>query len=468
MKRNMSKTLLLLLLLQRLATGASAETPGEKPQPLFLTIVIDSGPASTQAWQQVKASACQAVDSLAPDDRVLILRAGNGEPSLHSDSLIQSPDLAGRQNLRQCIRDIRQVFPLSRADVAKAVATAFEHLGKHSEQYDCAVIVLSPGNLTDDQVRQVRRLSAAYRARGWSLALLVQPEARRELFVAASQGEFDVMLLDKVNLARWLEKARSRGSVEKEKPRERPDQDSPDQSNDVDPKPEPSPSIEEHGRPKPIKDPNSGQTKYVPPPGPPNIPPVPTPPPPPPPQPGPEPSEVRKTSWLPPILTNKYASSVAVACVLLALIALVVLLTKLNGKAYDLPDFDEYGMAATPQKLMCSVGDQQTDLGEEANVHTLVIGKGPTSAVLLPHDEELEDEHVKLFHRRHGYRIKNLAGQPLVVNGTAVNQGQKVDLLLPATIELTKKTRITLFREPVLAPEHDPQTTGETHEINDI
>ena len=472
MTRNVWKTLLLVLLLPPLASaGASAGTPAGTAQPLFLTIVVDSSPASTQTWQQLKASACQAVDNLAPNDRVVILRAGNGEPSLHSDSRIQSPDLAGRQNLRQCIRDIRQVFPLSRADLAKAVATAFEHLGKHSEQYNYAVIVFSTGNLTEDQVRQVRRLAAAYRVRGWSLALLVQPGARRELFVAASQGEFDVMFLDKVNLAQWLEKARRQAPVGTQKPPEPPSPSQPDQPpEDIRPKPEPLPIPGRRGRPEPTGEPNSGQTDYTPPPvpRPPDIPPVPTLPPPPPPRPEPEPSEGKQPSWLRSILKNEHTLWIAVAGAVMVLIVLVVLVRRVAGRREDLPDLDEYGTTGGPQKLMCSAEDQQYDLGEEDSIDTLVIGKGPASAVPLPDDEELEEEHVKVFHRRRGYQIKNLAGQPIVVSGTVVNQGQKVDLLLPATIELTKKSRITLFREPVLPPEHDTQVTGETHDINNM
>jgi hypothetical protein len=150
------------------------------------------------------------------------------------------------------------------------------------------------------------------------------------------------------------------------------------------------------------------------------------------------------------------------------LVVLVVLGTRLGSKGDDLPDLDEDGNAGTAQKLMCSAENQQYDLGEEDNIGTLVIGKGPASAVPLLDDEELEDEHAKVFRRRHGYKIKNLAQQPIVVNGMSVKKGQKVDLLLPATIELTQKSRITLFREPVSAPEPEMQTAGESHEPENI
>jgi hypothetical protein len=155
-----------------------------------------------------------------------------------------------------------------------------------------------------------------------------------------------------------------------------------------------------------------------------------------------------------------------VGCGVLGLIVLVVLVTKFGWRGHDLPDLDE--RAGAPQKLMCTAADQQYDLGEEDSIDTLVIGKGPTSAVPLVDDDELEDEHVKIFHRRHGYKIKNLAEQPVVVGGTVVKKGQKVDLLLPAPVELTKKSTITLFREPVLPPEHEVPPSGEDHETQNV
>lgn len=470
MKRNVSKTLLLVLVLQPFASAVAAGTPDGTAQPLFLTIVIDSSPTSEQTWQQLKSSACQAVDSLVQDDRILILRARDGEPSLHSDSLIQSPDIAGRQNLRQCIRDVRQVFFLSKSDVAKAVATAFEHLGKHATEYRRGVLVFSTGNLANDQVRQIRRLAAAYRVRGWSLALLVEQGARRELFVAASQGEFDVMFLDKVNIAQWLEKARDQPPVEAQKPPEPLYPGPPDQPEDIGPKPGPLPIPDGPGQSGTVGEPNSGKTAYVRPPIPipPDVPPFPTPPDPKPPSPTPAPPKAKKPSWLWSVVKNEYAPAVVVGGTIIGLIVLVVLAARSRRGGEGLPDIDEYGTVGTPQKLMCSAGDQQYDLGEEANIDTLVIGKGPASAVVLPDDEELEDEHVKIIRRRRSWQIKNLARQPIVVDGTTVKKSHKLDLFLPATIELTQQSRITLSREPVLAPEQEMQTTGETHETDDV
>jgi hypothetical protein len=484
MKRNVLKTLLLVLLLQPFASTVAAGTPDGTAQPLFLTIVIDSSPTSAQTWQQLKASACQAIDSLHQNDRVEILRARDGEPALHSDSIIQSPSISGRQNLRQCIRDIRQLFFLAKADVAKAVAAAFEHLGKHSGEYHCAVLVVSAGNLTDDQVRQIRRLASAYKIRGWSLAFLVQQGASRGIFLAASQSELDVMFLDKGNLPQWLEKARNQGPATSESKLESVRLGSVDQSKSIDPKPtlppiqpgplslpvSPSPAPREPEQPRSMGECDRGDTRYILPvyPVPPGRLPFPIPPDVKPPSPTPTPLKAKKPSWLWSVVKSRYTPFVAFGGGILALIVLVVLVAKLRRSGDGLPDLDEYGMAGTPQKLMCSTADQQYDLGEEDSINSLIIGKGPASAVSLPDDEELEDEHVKITRRRRGWRIKNLAEQPIVVDGTAVKKGRKLDLLLPATIELTQQSRITLSRAPVSALEHEMQTTGEAHETDDV
>jgi hypothetical protein len=152
----------------------------------------------------------------------------------------------------------------------------------------------------------------------------------------------------------------------------------------------------------------------------------------------------------------------------LGLVTLVTLVVKLRRSGDGLPDLDEYGSTGTPQRLMCSVGDQQYDLGEEDSINTLVVGKSPISAAPLSDDEELKDEHIKIIHRGRRWQIKNLAEQPVVVDGTTVSKGGKFDLLLLATIELTQRSRITLSRAPVLAPEPEMQTTGESHETDDV
>lgn len=188
------------------------------------------------------------------------------------------------------------------------------------------------------------------------------------------------------------------------------------------------------------------------------------------PLPSPAPSEKpEKQPWIRPLLKSTYLPIAATCVVILGLIILVTLVAHRRRSWEGWLDIDVDGAASTPQKLMGSAGDQEYDLGEEENIDTLIIGKSPASAIPLPDDDEhLQDEHIKIMRLRHGYRIKNLAEQPIVVDGTAVKRGSKLDLVLPATIDLTQQSRITLSRVPVLEPEHQMQTMGESHETDDI
>ena len=57
-------------------------------------------------------------------------------------------------------------------------------------------------------MRQIRNLAAAYKAKGWGICVTADRKAHADLFLAASQGEFQVMLLDRVNASSWLESVR--------------------------------------------------------------------------------------------------------------------------------------------------------------------------------------------------------------------------------------------------------------------
>jgi len=419
----------------------------------------------------MKAVACDTVDHLQEGDRILVLRARDGDPVLHTDAMVRPSPSPGRKNLHACIRSIRQGFFLSRADVAKAVAAAFDDLSKQPEGYRRCLLVVSAGNLSSYQMRQIRRLAAAYRFHGWPVGFLVRKNASRDLFLVASQGELDVMFLDDGDVPAWLDGIRHahvetegptpnvrdpQAETESAKPAEPPQAEKEEKLDE--PRPASSDpearSGSEDTPPDRIGDKGDPNRLHLPP----DVP-----------EPEPNPPESvpatpRKRSWLRALVAHEYAPAVGVGVVTVGLIVLVVLATRSSGRGGDLPALDESGEFATPHKLMCTAGEQEYDLGEEEHIHTLVIGNGVTSAVPLMDDEELEDEHVKIIHRRKGWQIKNLAEQPTVVDGTTVKKNGKTDLLPSATIELTPQTRITLARQAMTAPDEVTQTEGESYE----
>jgi len=475
MTRNLPKIMSLVVALASLVQADAVDVTETAPQRISLALVFDSSPTSGGTWRQMKAVACDAVDHLQEGDRILILRARDGDPVLHTDAIVRPSPAPGPKNLHACIRSIRQVFFLSKADVAKAVAAAFDDLSQQPESYRRCLLVVSAGHLSRSQVGQIRRLAGAYRFHGWPVGFLVREDASRDLFRAASQGEFDVMFLDAGDVPGWLDGMR-RPQAETERPTENgrePQEETepakpaeppqPEEKEKVD-EPRPAPAdVEPRVEPKEApsdrsngqRDPNrSGLSPDAPDPTPDPCDPV--------------PDTARKRSWLRSVLAYEYVLAIVVGGLVVGLVLLGVLATKAGGSPDGPGDFDEYGADDSAQKLLCSTGDQEYDLGEEEHIHTLVIGKGVTSAVPLMDDQELEDEHVEITRRRNGYRIKNRAEQPIVVDGTAVKKNGKLELMLPATIELTPQTRIMLSRAPVMAAEPTMPLTGEDHENDDI
>lgn len=186
-----------------------SDTPMHDSKPIFLVIVLDTSPTSAANWKQIKLLACRAIDYLQPAEKVAVLSARPaGKPSMHISCVIESPYISSRQNLSSCIADIGQAFFLFKADVAKAVEVAFNQLKEQSEKYACCLLVLSDGNLPDNQIDEIRRLAAAYKACNWPIYFTVTRDANRCLFVAGSQNELEVGLIYEANLAQWFEKVR--------------------------------------------------------------------------------------------------------------------------------------------------------------------------------------------------------------------------------------------------------------------
>jgi hypothetical protein len=97
-------------------------------------------------------------------------------------------------------------------------------------------------------------------------------------------------------------------------------------------------------------------------------------------------------------------------------------------------------------RLIALSNGERFDLGEGQSINNLIIGTNPGSPVPIV-DDEVEDEHFKISNRRGRFKIKNLSTKVLMVNGITLVKGQKHELLIPATIEVTKNVKISLFRE---------------------
>ena len=469
-------TVMGFLLCTVIGPAGPSDAPTHDSKPIFLVIVLDTSPTSAANWKQLKVLACQAVDYLQPAEKVAVLSAQPGKPSLHITCAIESPAISSRQNLRSCIADIGQAFFLFRSDVSRALAVAFNQLKEQSEKYACCLLVLSDGNLSDNQIHEIRRLAAAYKACNWPICFTATRDGNRNLFVAASQSELELAIIYEANLAQWLEKVRhsatlkSRGQYQpstptkltEAKPVESPQPPSIDQKPQAKAAEEPlslpqtaKPGLSQVKSPRDIVEamgePNATRPSYL-------LPVYPVPQeklslpehiefePPTKPQLPARPEGKPKSSS---IFKNKWISAVAIAGTTSGLILTVILLTLLVHGRNTPPEL-EIGDQAIDEKqqyhLTALSQEQHCDLGEEQTINTLFFGVDAGSAIPIV-DNQVESQHFKIYRSRGRFRIKNLAHEPILVNGTPLNKGQKQDLLLPATIQLSKNTKITLIRE---------------------
>lgn len=476
----MKKLISILLMCMVLVLGShakAANTPGNDAEKIFLSIVIDTSPTSASTWRQMKLLARQAINSLHPGDRLEVLSARPGRPVLHLSALIESANVPGYNSLYRCLTDINQAFFLFKADVARAVETAFDDLNQHSENYRCCLIVLSDGKLDNNQIRQIRRLATAYRSRKWLFLFTAIQDANRRLFTAGSQNELQVALIRQVNLPQWLEKVRP---IEVIVPAEEEIQ-RPAKSTDAPSKEAKEPLLpldKTTGLPD-IKGPNEPDVTrsdadtpqpgwFVP------IYPITDGKQPPPPL-GPEIDQKPEKPKVPDkpkakakslfsILKNRWPLALVTGGILVGVILLLLILPLVKPAAGTSVLERESDTGAETRYMLMAESDGETyHLGEENNINNLIFGSDANSAIPLIGDA-IEPEEFKLIRNRNGFKVQNLSKTPLNVNGLELKYRQKTELFFPATVHSGKKFRITFLLEqaekPVLSA-----TGGQENEI---
>ena len=475
MKKIISIILVVLALSCQVKAG---ETLGSNARKIFLVTIIDTSPTSGSNWRQIKMLARQATDSLQPGDRLEVLSARPGRPVLHLNIAIDPPNIPANENLYGCFTDIHQAFFLSKANVARAVETAFDDLNQRCEDYQCCLIVLSDGKLSDNQIRQIRRLATAYRSRGWPFLFTAAKDGKRRLFIAGSQGELEVALIGQANLPQWLEKVRSAIIAE---PAEEEIQEPPESTED-----RPLESVEETASPPPVEaeppekpplplskttgglphieehndilgvspDVNSQPLDGKQPPARSGDPQQPE-------KPGIPGKPKTKAKKLFSILENKWPLALTAGGLLAGAILLLLILPLLKPAA-GMPVLEQEGETAKDKeaRLIALSNGERFDIGEEQAINELIVGTNPGSPIPIV-DDDVEDQQFKIF-RSHGrLKIKQLANEPLMVDGVSLKKGQKQDLLIPATIQVTKNLKIHLFREFPEKEDENPEIKGD-------
>jgi len=214
----MKKLILILLIGLLSAALAGAGSPSISPENeenISLGIIIDTSPCSEKIWNLFQTSILELAYHLNNGDQVAIFTAHPGKPKLKITEVIGPEDKYDPGDI------VRQTSSFSReflfgADLSRAIETAFEHFCRKAEGYRCCLVVLSTGSISDRQVKQIKRLSVAFKARGWPLRFVCdRKRANRWLLVAGNNQQLVLRLLEKPELAVWLDAARKPNTDER-------------------------------------------------------------------------------------------------------------------------------------------------------------------------------------------------------------------------------------------------------------
>lgn len=445
MKRS---TVVSFVVLLAWAVGSQAASPPSlENRSLFLYVILDGGANSTKQWNVLKALLLQSVHALQEGDQLEILAARPGSPSRKMTTVLGEPGSAERNRVIDVVSGVSKDL-LFDANLGKALRVAVENLRRNGDRHRCCLLVLTDGNITNNQVAEIRKYASTCRLRDWPVCITAaRREASRELLLASNQGEFDLRFIDRPSLGQWLESIRT-----PKLPAASPAYVEATDDTLVDTRP---------GRPK-----EPMAVKIV------EMPPF---------------ASSRDTleslhedqtsvSPIPP--TNKsgqgrdrskgsldWESLRPVAFAGGGLLATGVCIWFLyavrrgvraaRSRRMRPEDGPEMGPMAI--HLTALVDEDRLDLGELGTIREFTIGRGPGCAVYLDH-EGVEDRHLEIRHRRKGLKIKNLATSPVVVNGKELSPRARMPLDLPVDIEVIPGINVTLLTE---ATESDLEVTHE-------
>jgi len=397
----MKKTILTIILITILPLNfVMGQTAGSsvKPKSSLYGVIIDTSPTDFTYWQHIKTKAKEVHDCLEPDERFGLFIAKPDRPQLNINTIIDSPNSPAQLTIYETIESINQAFFLSKADVSEAMELAFQYFDEHSQKYNCNLLILTDGIHNNKQVNHIRRLASAFKVRDWSVTITAVKNANRQLFLAASQGEFQISVLNEFSSADWVNSNRTPLPllvVEKE------------------PEPRPVDTIIE----PPVN--LSPETEYQ------------------------EPPEQK-------VSNNYFKQIVKVILYILGFVAAVAAIYKVWKKIQGfIPDKTSDSQTENElYNISAEYDGAAYDIGEETMINNIIIGSGVVSAIPI-NDDSIEEEHLRLFSKKKQLWLENISSMPVTVNNVTVEKGKRELLLLPARIQLSENVRVDLFREQI-------------------
>ena len=430
------------------AQNITTELTNKAGSGFFVGIVIDSSPSNDKAWNIKKSRAVELLSNLNQGDKVVVLEARPGSPSICGKAVIGGPEKTGSNEIVSCVSGLNKELFFS-ADVARACESIYDIFESEGSDFKCLLVVITNGKLKDSQVQRIIRTSSQIKTLGGFTCLTYDPAvAKQNLINAGKKNDIDMLLESNPGFGNWLKS--NRDLIEPGEPVVETKEyifvepDLTPISNMIDKalaslKPDPNtlaltpmPALplekEVNIIDMPVdKEPNNittGTTEKL-------TPPV----------------EDEVTSVELTQTEKTYPSLASIIIILLAAIimaAAVIFALKHLRKASSVYDDDE--TEHQPSILKAVVGEQDIDLGEIELISELTLGNDPGCSIYIE-DDQLPPQQARLFRTAKGFKLQNLDSEPVFVNGIEAKCKKKVKLDLPADIQLANGMILNLYTE---------------------
>jgi hypothetical protein len=445
---------------------------------VHMCLVVDCGKTDTFIWDTIRARAIEMVCLLKTGDRITIINAYPSEPRLFESAELLSDSKTPVDSMVKRLGTLDKDW-FVRSTLSAAVGLSYEKLIFEPSARNCC-IVLTSGDITDDQIKNLSRLAVMFKAKNWPIVLICEhTAANRQLLVSG----IEVRYLDNPGISEWI--ANIRPVVKKDPepnlpsaPRLVPEPKQPPASNtpivhgqNFNIKPDNAPmtapdqkkpeTIGPELTPKPqtlpaeTNDPNLRPDSTV--------------------QPLPKddankvslPSPPKKTdpkdcnkpdklkdSRKPNNANSKeshaaaslfarwYFWALAAICVLFPAVAYAYF--KISGGNNTVSKVTDD--AEVPKSLIAYIGDDRRELGSLHDVREIIIGSGLGSTVFIS-GEGIAAQHLKIFSSGNTLKLQNYSDTTITVNGLSVKPRGKMKLDLPSEIELIQNVSIVLIEE---------------------
>ena len=492
MRKKLNATILLILLA---AANVLAKEGTLESRPIDLIIIRDTSWSTDRYRSDFSSLSRQGVSSLEPGDYLEVITAETGTPKLRIAQFMKSGDSHENQNIYTILKSIRCPF-LSDARIDDALEMTVKRLDSPALQgpdRKSIVIVLTNGQLQNNEAEKVCQLAADLRKRNCQLYLTGTSQTNKTILTAASQGQLNWCLISQSNLSLWIRNLRKGWPTdEEEKPLTRPapettkeqviitaaepneteaheiQQDHVDGSakDDQTAKAKFSFKCEIEGpisvlRPQeslPSEAVIEGQdipeepTEFVPD--------------------SPEEAEAEQLEEPPeplvPVETETEESPSTVlwwilvpVAALLASLGLILSKGMRNAKQWKAKVSSHFRKAPRQNSgiLVAKLNGQSYRLGQLDRFKAINIGSGPDNTIRVP-DKSIQSRHVRIYRKGNNLMLRNLAKSPVRLNGTEVKPGGKHHLVLPSVIKLNDKVQLNLqlVKQTVTTPQN--RSTG--------